>query len=72
MKFIAIICLLMVFILADFMVFKSGADSFFWRYKTEPEKELQRRIIEGYEQKKQVKLQKLTQGEVNDVPKSKT
>lgn len=69
MKFIAIICLLMFFILADFMVFKSGADSFFWQYKTEPEKELQRRIIEGQcgRKKENIQLQKLTQGEVNDV-----
>jgi hypothetical protein len=46
MKFIAIICLLMVFILADFMVFNHGIDSFFWQYKTPIELEFQKQILE--------------------------
>ena len=46
MKGLAAIALAMVFVIADFMVFKSGADSFFWSYKTSAELELQQRLIE--------------------------
>lgn len=46
MKFIAIIALLMVFILADFMVFNHGINSFFWQYKTPIELEFQKQILE--------------------------
>ena len=68
MKFIAIICLLMFFILADFMVFNHGIDSFFWQYKTPIEKEFQMQILEERKAKKGRTLQpsKMTQGEDHD------
>lgn len=68
MKFIAIIALLMVFILADFMVFNHGIDSFFWQYKTPIEKEFQRQILEERKAKKGRTLQpsKMTKGESDD------
>lgn len=68
MKFIAIIALLMVFILADFMVFNHGIDSFFWQYKTPIEKEFQKQILEERKAKKGRTLQpsKMTKGESDD------
>lgn len=69
MKFIAIIALLMVFLLADFMVFNHGIDSFFWRYKTPIELEFQKQILEERKAKRTPPVQPsklMVKGDDND------
>ena len=39
---------LMVYMFAEYDLYKMGNDTFFWRYKTPEEKILQMKIIESY------------------------
>ena len=43
---------LTVYMIAEYDLYKMGNDTFFWRYKTVEEKQLQQKIIESYDKEK--------------------